>query len=361
MQEYEKIYAFENLYNAHQKVRRGKGEKESAIKFEVNALEGVLLLEKQLKTKTYTLAPYHCFNVYEPKERLVMANSYKDKVVQHSLCDNVLEPILTKSFIYDNYAAQKGKGTDLGLQRLKYFMQRYYRVHHTADGWVVKCDIKKYFYNIRHDVLKAQLRKFISCSDTLWLLDMIIDSTEGNVGIPIGNQSSQLFALLYLSGLDHYIKEKLGVKFYGRYMDDFYLIFREKDQAKECLNLITEYIEDLGLSFNNKTQIYPLRNGIDFLGFHTYLTDSGKVVMKLRRGSKTKMRRCLKKNRKLLDQRGVEYEHIRCSYVSWRGHALRGDCYHLIKEMDALYKELFKKEELKYVANFGQLACWGKD
>lgn len=361
MQEYEKIHDFDNLYRAHLKVKRGKGEKESAIKYEVNAVECTTVLKRQLVTKTYTMAPYHCFYVYEPKQRLVMANSYKDKVVQHSLCDNALEPILTKTFIYDNYAAQIGKGTDLGLNRLKYFMQRYFRIHHTADGWVVKCDIRKYFYNINHDILKAQLRKLISCPDTLWLLDKIIDSTEGNVGIPIGNQTSQLFALLYLSGLDHYIKEKLGVEFYGRYMDDFYLIVHEKEKAKECLDKIREFVGNLGLELNEKTQIYPLRNGIDFLGFHTYLTDSGKVIMKLRRGSKTKMRRCLKKNRELLDQGGVKYEHIRCSYVAWRGHALRGDCYHLIKDMDALYKELFKKEELKYVAKFGQLACWGKN
>lgn len=156
MQEYEKIYDLENLYAAYLKARRGKRWKDAAVKFEVNLLEALLLLKKQLINRTYTLSPYNVFSVFEPKERLVMSNSYKDKVVQHSLCDNVLEPILTKSFIIDNYASQVGKGTDFGLKRLKYFLERFYRLNGSADGWVLKCDIRKYFYNIDHEILKEK-------------------------------------------------------------------------------------------------------------------------------------------------------------------------------------------------------------
>lgn len=347
MQEYEKIFDFRNLYNAYRKARKGKRWKEAAVKFEINLLEAIALLKKQIRTKTYTLSEYNVFKVYEPKERLVMSNSYKDKVVQHSLCDNVLEPLLTKSFIYDNYASQVGKGTDLGLDRLKCFMERYYRINKTADGWVLKCDIRKYFYNINHDKLKQLLRKHTSCQDTLWLLDMIIDSTEGNVGIPIGNQSSQLFALLYLNGLDHFIKEKLGIKFYGRYMDDFYLIHKDKEYLKYCRKEITAYVTGLGLELNSKTCIYPLKNGIDFLGFHTYLTESGKVIRKVRQSSKNNMRRRLKKFKKLHSEHRLPMKRIECSYNSWVGHAKRGNCYHLIKQMNELYKNLFNKEERK--------------
>lgn len=347
MQEYEKIFDFRNLYNAYRKARKGKRWKEAAVKFEINLLEAIALLKKQIRTKTYTLSKYNVFKVYEPKERLVMSNSYKDKVVQHSLCDNVLEPLLTKSFIYDNYASQVGKGTDLGLNRLKYFMEHYYRINKTADGWVLKCDIRKYFYNINHNKLKQLLRKHISCQDTLWLLDMIIDSTEGNVGIPIGNQSSQLFALLYLNGLDHFIKEKLGIKFYGRYMDDFYLIHKNKEYLKYCRKEITAYVTELGLELNSKTCISPLKNGIDFLGFHTYLTESGKVIRKVRQSSKNNMRRRLKKFKKLHSEHRLPMKRIECSYKSWVGHTKRGNCYHLIKQMNELYKNLFNKEERK--------------
>lgn len=111
MTDFEKIHSFESLYNAYRKARQGKRWKGAAAKFEVNLLEALNLLSAQIRTKRYTMSPYNTFEVYEPKRRVVMSNSYKDKVVQHSLCDNVLEPILTRSFIRDNYASQVGKGT----------------------------------------------------------------------------------------------------------------------------------------------------------------------------------------------------------------------------------------------------------
>lgn len=201
MREYEKIWNFECLYRAYRKARRGKRWKQAAAKFEVNLLEALNLLSVQLQNKTYRLSPYHSFYVYEPKKRLVMSNAYKDKVVQHVLCDEVLEPSITPSFIKDNYASQVGKGTHYGLDRLEEFMRRYYRKN-GVDGWVLKADVTKYFYSIRHDALKNVVRKYVADPDCLWLIDMIIDSTEGNTGIPIGNQTSQLFALAYLSGMD---------------------------------------------------------------------------------------------------------------------------------------------------------------
>lgn len=263
MTDFEKVWNFENLYRAYRKARRGKRWKGAAAKFEVNLLEALHLLSVQLRAKTYRLSPYNTFKVYEPKERIVMSNSYKDKVVQHALCDNVLGPRVLPSFIKDNYASQEGKGTHFGLERLEEFMRRFYRKK-GVDGWVLKGDIRKYFYSIRHDVLKELVRKYVDDPECLWLLDMIIDSTEGNVGIPIGNQSSQLFALLYLSPLDHFIKEKLGVKFYGRYMDDFYLIHEDKEYLRYCWKEIERRVNEIGLSLNEKTAIYPLKNGIDF-------------------------------------------------------------------------------------------------
>lgn len=350
MTEFEKVYSFESLYYAYRKARRGKRWKGAAAKFEVNLLEAINLLSAQLKTKRYTMSPYNTFEVYEPKKRVVMSNGYKDKVVQHSLCDNVLEPILTRSFIRDNYASQVGKGTHYGLDRLQEFMRRFYR-QNGVDGWILKCDISKYFYSIRHDVLKTLIRKKISDPDVLWLVDLIIDSTEGNVGIPIGNQTSQLFALLYLDGLDHFVKEKLGIKFYGRYMDDFFLIHKDKEYLQHCLKEIEAFVADRGLSLNAKTNISPLRNGIDFLGFHTYLTDSGAVIRKVRRRSKNNMKRKLKKFARLRAAGRIDDKTIEQSYQSWRGHASKGNCYHLIRRTDHYYNSLFKPKEEKPCRN----------
>ena len=344
MTDYEKIYNFENLYRAYRKARQGKRWKGAAAKFEVNLLEALNLLSYQLKTKKYTLSPYNTFEVFEPKRRVVMSNSYKDKVVQHSLCDNVLEPILTRSFITDNYASQVGKGTHYGLDRLREFLRRFYRKN-GIDGWILKADISKYFYSIRHDVLKSLIRKKIRDPDVLWLVDMIIDSTEGNIGIPIGNQSSQLFALLYLNNLDHFIKEKLGIKYYGRYMDDFFLIHEDKAYLQYCRAEIEKHVAAIDLSLNNKTNIYPLRNGIDFLGFHTYLTETGAVIRKVRRRSKNNMKRKLKKMRGLVERGKITTATVEQSYKSWRGHAEKGNCYHLIRRTDHYYNRLFNSKE----------------
>ncbi|MPM85036.1 hypothetical protein SDC9_132113 [bioreactor metagenome] len=174
---------------------------------------------------------------------------------------------------------------------------------------------------------------------------MIIDSTEGNVGIPIGNQSSQLFALLYLDGMDHYIKEKLGIKFYGRYMDDFFLIHEDKEYLRHCREEIEKHVGALGLSLNGKTNIYPLKNGIDFLGFHTYLTETGGVIRKVRRRSKNNMKRKLKKMGDLYAAGRIDKKTVEQSYQSWRGHASKGNCYHLIRRTDHFYNKLFNSKE----------------
>ena len=344
MTDYEKIYNFENLYRAYRKARQGKRWKGAAAKFEVNLLEALNLLSAQIRTKRYTMSPYNTFEVYEPKRRVVMSNSYKDKVVQHSLCDNVLEPILTRSFIRDNYASQVGKGTHYGLDRLQEFMRRFYRKN-GIDGWILKGDISKYFYSIRHDVLKTLIREKITDPDVLWLIDLIIDSTEGNVGIPIGNQTSQLFALLYLDGLDHFVKEKLGIKYYGRYMDDFFLIHHDKAYLQECRKQIEAFVQARGLSLNAKTNIFPLKHGVDFLGFHTYLTESGAVIRKVRRRSKNNMKRKLKKLAALHAAGRIDAKTVEQSYQSWRGHAEKGNSYHLIRRTDHYYNSLMKPKE----------------
>lgn len=333
---------FNNLYQSFTEARKGKRWKYSVCKYEANVLENLLFIQVMLQRHKYRLSPYNCFYVHEPKERLIMYNSFRDKIVQHCLCEQVLEPVLSKTFIYDNYASQKGKGTHFGLDRLKSFMSAYYRKN-GVEGWVLKCDVRKYFYRINHDVLKSQLRRLIKDRDVLWLLDMIVDSTEGP-GIPIGNHTSQWFAILYLSDMDHMIKERLGIKYYGRYMDDFYLIHEDRAYLQFCLEEIRRFLVPMGLELNQKTAIFPLSQGIDFLGFRTYLTDSGKAVRKVRRESKNRIRRKIKKFRHLVDEGRVDFDTVLQSYNSWTGHADHGNSYHLISEIDDLFFNLFREE-----------------
>lgn len=363
MTDFQKLYDFGNLYRAYRKARQLKRSKYSVMKFEANLLEQINQISEELKSGRYIFSPYHTFKVFEPKERDVMANSFRDKVVQHSLCDNIIEARFTPHFILDNYAGQQTKGTDFGLQRLEEFMRSYFfsrkakadaerkaaglpplptEQGNYADGWVLKCDIRKYFYSIPHEPLKATVRKYLDDPDILRIVDTIIDSTP-SPGIPIGNQTSQWFAVAFLNGLDHFIKEKLRIRFYGRYMDDFFLICEDKQYLQYCRAEIERFVGELGLELNEKTSIFPLRNGIDFLGFHTYLTDTGRVIRKVRKNSKEKAKRKMRGQRKRLDRGEITLKQPEDSYQAWRSHAMRGNCYNLTQKTDELFNRIFKE------------------
>lgn len=271
------------LYKAYRKTRCGKRDNPTAMRYRMEAIERTVALSERLQRRDYSFGPYYPFKVYEPKERLVLAIDFEGKVVQHSLCDNVLEPAFSRRFIRDNYAGQIGKGTHDGLDR--------------------------------------------------------IDSTP-DPGIPIGNQSSQLLALLYLDAFDHWLRDDRGLV-YGRYMDDFYIIHSDKLLLRQILKEIEAYIKPLGLRLNGKTQILPLKNGIDFLGFHTYLTQTGKVVRKVRAKSIDNMKRKIRKFRGLVDSGKMTLDSVAQSYASWTGHISHGNTYHLRQNMDAYFFSYF--------------------
>ncbi|MDU2585511.1 MAG: RNA-directed DNA polymerase, partial [Anaerococcus prevotii] len=229
-----------------------------------------------------------------------------------------------------------------GLDRLNKFLRKYYfsrknkGIPNPADGYILKCDIRKYFYNIRHKDIKRMIDRYFEDKKVRWLIYQIIDS-DSDPGIPIGNKLSQWLAILYLNEMDHMIKEKLQIKYYGRYMDDFYLVHEDKEYLKYCLKEIEKHLDGIGLELNQKTQIFPLRHGIDFLGFHTYLTETGKVIRKLRKCSKDKMRKKIRKHKKLQAKGLANPKEIELSYKSWAAHASHGNCYNLIKRMDEYY------------------------
>ncbi len=339
MTDFEKVTSFENLYKAYRRAKRGKGYRQSSAKFNLMALDGVNRLKELLVTRQYAIGEYTEFKVYEPKERLIKAGKFQDKIVQHSLCDNVLCPRLSEVFIRNNFAGQIGKGTLFGLNALKQDMLDY-NLKHGESGYILKGDITKFFYTIDHDVLKRILRNYFDDDGVLWLCNLIIDSTDGK-GLPLGNQSSQVFALLYLHSLDVLITEELGIEYYGRYMDDFYLIHQSKDYLKHCLEVIEEHVDGLQLSLNGKTQIMPIRNGIKFLGFHTYVSH-GKTVSRIRNENKRNALRKYKKMACLVAEGKMSPEKFEQCYGSWKSHARFGDCDRLINEFDKRIGEILK-------------------
>ncbi len=339
MTDFEKVIDFSNMYKAFRKAKRGKGFKKSAARFNVMALDGINTLIEQLKSRTYKVSEYSEFKVYEPKERVIKTTSFKDKVVQHSLCDNVILPRLERVFIRDNCAGQKEKGTLFGLDRLSEQMSEFY-ARYGFDGYILKCDISKFFYNISHDQLKDIVAYWLGYDEGIcWLCNLFIDSTEGK-GIPLGNQINQGFALLYLDGMDKLIKHELGIEYYGRYMDDFYLIHPDKEYLKYCLEVITEYLTTLDLTPNGKTQIFPFKNGVNYLGFHTYITAEGKVIRKLKNENKRNAQRKFRRMAKLVASGKLPIDKFRASYDAWKNHISHGNCYKLGKITDDMIKSI---------------------
>ena len=344
MTDFEKVIDFENMYRAYRRSKSGKGYKESSARFTVKALEGVNLLIEQLKTRTYRIAPYNEFKVYEPKERVIQTTSFKDKVVQHSLCDNVLLPRLERIFIYDNCAGQRGKGTLFGLDRLAEHMKAFYK-RYRREGYILKCDISKFFYNISHTEMKDIVEYWFGYDkDICWLCNLFIDSTEGK-GLPLGNQVNQGLALLYLDGMDKLIVHELGALYYSRYMDDFCLIHQSKEYLEYCLEVIREYLSTLGLTLNGKTQIFPFKNGVDYLGFHTYVTEGGKVIRKLKNENKRNALRKYRRMARLVAEGKLSREKFEASYDAWKNHISHGNCYSLSVRTDKMIKEILEVKD----------------
>lgn len=336
---------FDNLYKAHCSCRKGKRWKDSVAVYDIRGFECTHALREILLSGEYKLSPYNCFQINERgKKRDIKSIKYHDRVVQKSLMDNILSPVVEPTFIDMNCASQKGKGTDYALNGLKKHMQASFRKSGTG-GYILICDMHHYFDSIPHELLNRFYKEKFEDERLVQLIMDIHASIPGGIGVPLGNQLSQLDALMALSPLDHLIKEKLHIKGYGRYMDDFYLIHESKDYLKECRAFIKGYVEERGMSLNDKkTKIVPVTQGVDWLGFRFYMTDTGKVVQKLSKKSIKHHKRKLKKMRNLLSEGRISFEACVDAHRGWKAHAVRGDTHYLIRKMDSLFNELFEDE-----------------
>lgn len=335
---FEEICTFEVLYRAYLAARKGKRKKASAAQYEANALILTERLAYILNTNTYIPSKFEVFHVYEPKKRLVQAPAFVDKVVQHAIVDNTLYEAITRSFIPANCASQIDKGMHYGLDLLKGFMTDYWRKNHTTDGWVLKCDVRHFFASIDHDILKAKLRKKVVDDRIFRLMCIYIDASAD--GLPLGYQTSQLLALLFLDEFDHFVKERLRIKYYVRYMDDFLLIHPDKEYLRYCQKQIETFLAGLRLELNEKTNIFPLRHGVDFLGFHTYITESGQIIRRLRHSSVKRMKGKIRWWKKEYPAGKGTKKEILDSWTAWDAHAAHGNTYTLRQEIAAKVSEI---------------------
>ena len=333
---------FKELYKGLKKSCCNVRWKDSVTGYEANSLKNTYLLRQSLLDGTYKISGYQRFKVHEPKEREIVTTRLKDRQFQRSLCDNVLYPQITRSFIRDNCACQRGKGVDDALDRLTVHLRRYY-FKHGPNGWALKCDIRHYFAETPHDVAKAAIRKRLTDQQAAYYTDAIIDSFGGDKGIGLGSQVSQITELAVLDDLDHYIKERLRIKHYLRYMDDFILIHEDKSVLRAALAEIEKRLSALGLTLNEKTQILPLKNGVLWLKWRFVLTDTGKVIRKICMKSVVRERRKLRKMAKLAVAGRIPVAAITESFITWKAHAQRGNCRKIVADMQKLYDKLLSE------------------
>lgn len=336
----ERAISFEALRKSTQKCKKGVIWKDSVASFVLNDLTEIGKLSDSLHDGTYKSRPGRRFTIYRPKRREAMSISFRDRVYQRSLNDNILYPELTRRFVYDNAACQKNKGTDFCRNRLKCHLQRFYRKHGT-QGYILQCDISGYYPNMKHEVAENIFRQYFDEEIAEQVIQILRTQYGGDIGYFPGSQLLQLVGIAALNGIDHFSKEKLHIRHYIRYMDDFLLIHENKEYLEKCRREIDTELGKIGMHLHpKKTRIIPITNNFKFLGFIYRLTKTGKVLMFVNPQTIKEERQRLRKMARLVKKGRMTREKYEECYQSWRAYAVKGSSHDLVKRMDRFHKDL---------------------
>lgn len=314
----EKIADIENLKLADAHARRGKGYTDEIKEHDKHKEEDLKKLQQRLLEGTYQTSKYSTFKVYEPKERLIFKLPYfPDRVCHHAIL-NILEPIWVNTFISQTYACIKKRGIHKLLDDLRNDLK-----DREGTLYCLKLDVHKFYPSIDHAILKGLIRKKIKDKILLKVLDNIIDSSEG---VPIGNYLSQFLGNLYLSPLDHYLKEVVKVHYYKRYCDDMILLSDSKEELQDWFHKIQEFLaEHLHLQLKPNYQIFLTDSrGIDFVGYKFYHSH-----ILLRKSIKERIKKLIRNRTKILRSKFLSSIG---SYYGWLTHA---NCKHLAERIQS--------------------------
>ena len=260
---YSDVYDIDNLYQGYLKASKCKRNRKAIYVFENNLFQELEKLSNELQSQTYLPLKYRTFKIYEPKERVITAPTFRDSVVQHTIY-MLIYNTFDRGFIYDSYGCRKEKGTHKASQKVQDFMRKC-----SGDEYYLQMDIQKYYYNINHSILKDSISRKIKDVVLVELIMKFVNIMDG-IGLYIGNLLSQLFGLIYMDRLDHHIKRTLKQSKYVRYVDDFVIIGLEYQEAKDILKYMERYIEsELGLVLS-KFRIAKIKKGINFVGYRTW-------------------------------------------------------------------------------------------
>ena len=325
---FEKVFAFENLYYAFKKSLKGSGNTLDSSKFNYNYEKELLKLKSEIQSGIYKPQKYRYFIITDPKERTISVADFRDRVVHHAII-NIIEPIFEKSFIFHSYATRKNKGTHRAINTAqKYLKNNYY---------YFKTDVSKYFDSIDHNILIDLIKRKIKDKRLIDLISIIIKNNDISKGInikkglPIGNLTSQFFANIYLNGFDHFIKHKLKVKNYIRYMDDFVIFSNEKHSLKLIREEITDYLNiELKLSLKEKaTFINTRQNGLPFLGVRIF-----PELIRIKKENVKRLKKRIKKRENELLTGKISPKKYTDSVISIVGYLKNYYTYKLMKSLD---------------------------
>jgi retron-type reverse transcriptase len=337
---YEKIYDFENLYQAYLCARKCKRYRNEVLAFTANLEANLISIQNDLIWQTYRVGHYREFYVYEPKKRLIMALPFRDRVVQWAVF-RVINPIFARGYISDSYASIDGRGTQSAVKKIQYWLklaqkrpQKYY---------YLKMDVAKFFYRISHEAILKIISRKIADPKVMWLFDTIINSEDTafglplgkipvaestrlyDVGMPIGNLTSQMMANIYMNEVDQYCKRKLRIRCYMRYMDDMLILSESKERLHEYKRLVEQFLnEKLKLELNNKTAIRPCSLGIEFCGYRVWVDH-----IKLRKSTALRMKRRLNHVREQYSKGKISLEKANEVLTSYLGLMSHCDSYRL--------------------------------
>ena len=364
------------LYKACKDAVKTSCWKSESQQFKLNILENVSKLKQELKNQTYKSGKTREFTLSERgKVRAISSLSPYDKTVRHAFCDNILVPTLSRYLIYDNGASIKGKGISHTRKRFEVHLHKFFREHNSNDGYILFGDFSKYYDNIRHDKAKEDICKiFHYDSYVSWLLDELFKGFEIDMSnseksiselmdmkfnkleyinphknekmipksVNIGDQLSQIVGVFYPHKIDNYIKIIQSNKYYGRYMDDFYIIHHDKEYLKRLLEDIKRIADEYGIYINlKKTRIVKLSSTYKFLQIRYSLTSTGKLIKRINPKRTTAMRKRLKKLYKKYLNKQVEYKDIENMYKSWIGSYHKVLSNQSLNNLNNLYNNLF--------------------
>ena len=348
---FDDVFTPEHLYISYRKCIKGVSWKGTVQNYKFHSLTNLDDTFEELKNETFESGKFYKFDLIERgKLRHIKSVGIKERIVQRCLCDYCLVPTLSKLFIYDNMACLKNKGLHKALERMKYQLRLYYKRYKTNDGYILQFDFHHYFETIPHKTLLEKVSNYIDDPKLMRIISRLVNDFDGEYGIGLGSQISQILALYYPNDIDHVVI-KTTKDGYGRYMDDGHVISKNKDVLHKCMKLIEEMTKSLITLNKNKTQIIKLSHGFTYLKARYYLTSTGKVIVKPNKKNITKNRRRLKKLIRMGKSKKELDAYVNCIIGNWKHY----NAFWTIRNFIKFYKEELKmlKHEYPYVDEKG--------